>query len=386
MQSIVMLIMGINIFMSIPFLIGMILKKKKVAILIALFFGSFAYFSVIPKNSTHDLKSYYILFETLNFYANEEFLNKQLYVKILFTFLNKLSLPKEMIPFITNFITYYLLVKIYENNSKLIIKSRDYFVFFCLFLFIMPFFGYLGVRYYTAIVVYIYGFLKPRKKKYKFFIMLISIFIHYTMVIPLIIYLFTKIIKTDLVGKKLRIILIIVFILGYLGIDRILIDVIEKLNLNSTSTMIKAYILGKWGNSYFQQFHGIRLYVYLLERSLRIIYMFLLCYLLSYKKYRKFDWLEKNVIFLSIFCILIQNYRTLFDRFCIYTLILSFIMIINNANIMNTKWLRKIVFFSIFILALINFIILFERFNNVINLYYRYSFGKILYDVILNIK
>lgn len=382
MQAMIILIMGINIFFSIPFLVVKILKKEKVTLLIALFFGIFAYFSLITKNSTHDLKSYYDLYETLGFYSKENFLQQKLYIVTFFTILDSLSLPKEMIPFITNFIIYFLMGKVYEKNSIFLKESKYYLFYFTLYFFLIPFSIFLGVRYFTAVSIFIYGLLIPKNKFNKIFIMSISIIVHYTMMIPLFIYFFSEIFKINLKSKKLKIILIITLILGWYGIDTIIISIYEKLNLNPMT--IKVYILGKWGGEYWERLHGLRLYIYLLEQYLSLIYLFTIVYLLSYKKYRNFDYLERNFIYISLFCILVQNYRTLFDRFFIYTFILSFITIVRNINIMKTKWIKRFIFFFILILALLNFIILFERTGDIVNSIYNYSLGRIFYDVFFN--
>jgi hypothetical protein len=105
---------------------------------------------------------------------------------------------------------------------------------------------------------------------------------------------------------------------------------------------------------------------------------------MSYNKYRikKYNYLESIVIYLIIFCGLMQNYKTLFDRFSIYTLLLSFIIIIKNNKIINRKKVGLILNLSIFFIAFINFVILFEKTSNTINMWYNYSFGKILYEIL----
>lgn len=381
MFIVILLIMGINIFFSIPFIIERIIKKKNIAFLIALFFAVIAYFSIISNDSTHDLRSYYALFNASDIYKESAILQQKLYIVLFFTILKKLALPQEMIPFITNFTIYYLLLKIYEKNSKLLKENGKYCIYICLFIFLIPFSGYLGVRFFLATSLSIYG-VTQNKKKYALFYQIFSTFVHYTMIIPLIVYFFTKIFKLNLRGRKQRIILIIIFIVGYFGINRILLAILDQINLNVS--IGKVYILGKWGNDFWQRYKGIRLYIYLFDHYLRISFLFFLGYLMSYNKYRikKYNYLESIVIYLIIFCGLMQNYKTLFDRFSIYTLLLSFIIIIKNNKIINRKKVGLILNLSIFFIAFINFVILFEKTSNTINMWYNYSFGKILYEIL----
>lgn len=375
---IVFIIMFFNCVLSIPFICINIKKRKESVFLIALFFAILGYW--LRPYVENDLSRIYYFYESrkkLNISFSEIFIEKDFYLPLLMEIIKRINFPKYTLAFISAFITYYFTLKAFFKEMKEKKIRKYYFLFFIIFITSIPITGYTGIRFYPALSLFVYGIYlySKNEKKYMIF-MCFSFFVHFSLIIPVFIFVIYRFVGKKLSFSFLKKLTIISFILGFVLNEEFLLRIVEILNVLVGKSMFEIqYISGEWGNQFFTSVGLVQKIVILISVYMRkFILLFYMLIADKNKKITKFLFMMASVAFL------LQNYKTSFERFFYieYALILIFIL---KEKIYKSE--KKLCFFYL-VVFLHNIYILILN----IRLYYPnyiYSYSNLLKLNILNI-
>lgn len=240
----------ISPIISLVIFIFMVENKRKKIFYISIFIALFS-MNIVPLKS-YDLVKHYYRFDLIKFnlITLEQYLKTQndYFIGGVYWLLNIFNLKKEVIPFISNFISYYFILKLFNN----IIKNSK--AFFWIVFFISIDFRSItfGVRNVPAIVLIIYGsYLILNEYKMNgvvFFILAISV--HF-MTIPYIILLIPSLVINN---KKIIKIIFYLSFLGMLVSPKIITQLINLLPLSpSLLKHIGFYTEGYWAFEYLEK-------------------------------------------------------------------------------------------------------------------------------------
>lgn len=358
-------LMGINFIYSIFFLIYLSIKKRYAIICWCFLFGSFAAFSSINQNYNLDIVSYYQKYEyikNLNWNQYQEIFKvingRELYIYILLILLKAFSLPKEAIPFISNFLTYFFLLKTWIISHKNIKKDNLFYFLFSFFL--IPWNSFLGVRFYLGATVLIYTLVyyyinKKILKKY----LILSFLIHYSLLFPIIIFLLYKlnfkIYKLIIKNKKMM--FFICYIIGNLNLSEKFYFILSRIGIDKI--LLETYLNGKFGIQFMDELSFLHYIFNIFEKNMFILIFFTFIF---------FNRIKING-FITIYILInmiLQQYRTIFER--------NSLIIISLIFFINLKTKKKIIYFYIFIVMLGIQIVNLKIQGVILLPFYKYSF------------
>lgn len=353
----IFLSMCINAFLAIPFMAFSIKRKKESVILFGIFFAILGFFFEYTRGTT-DLERYYTMIEAGKKSYEIFFpLNKDFYAKYLSLFLIENNLPKNFLGMSSAFLTYYYLFK---TLKIMLIKYNIKYRILCyiLLFIIIPINGYTGIRFYPAVSIFTYGYIlqSDLNKKKGYIYMILSIFIHISILLPLILYIISKIIAFIKNKSLLNYILIISLIIGIIGIEKLM-----RIFIYFLPEKFQIYILpyisseGFWGKEYGKQYNyiGRLVHVYffpICKNIVSIIYGFLE---IKNKK-------EKNIFL----CLMISFYFcVMFDFLSFssrYSILIVYIFYFKNLKIIDQLFNRYINLKKILILHITCYSLLFQ--------------------------
>lgn len=232
-------------------------SKYKKYLYISLFMALFG--AILIPAKSYDILRYYEKFDlldsTTNFVENLKDQNDIL-VPTYYLFLKKMNLKKELIPFFSIFITYFLSLKIFYKIFKSNLLETKYLYLIYLIYFInIDFRGSLfGVRNTPAILLSIYGVYKYyiENKKIGLIYLILGSMTHIMTLIYIFILIFLEVIPKKICLKISKIIFL-VSICGFFLTPKILENIIKIIPMSdSYKTHILYYITGYWATGYLE--------------------------------------------------------------------------------------------------------------------------------------
>ena len=313
-------LMFINAFLSLPVLILNIYKKKESICLISLFLAILGFF-FISSDNTYDIARYYLTF-TDEVYR-KSFFEKQggVIAEYLVNILLYLKLPPNLLPFISAFISYYFLLKTFKISINERKKEKIIYLFLFFLTYIsIPIIGYTGIRFIPAISIFIFGVFC--KKKYnKIFFPILSVFIHTSMLIPVLIFYFCEMFLRNNI-KIFKVLIVFSLLMGILISPNTLVYFINKFNELNIIYVNPNYIVGYWGMEYIKSRNTLasKIVYYLLFMLEFLIIIFFNIFI--YKKVKKRN--KNLILFLSCFSLILYRYSTFWGRYTMILILLIF--------------------------------------------------------------
>lgn len=326
----------INNLVAFPLIIINILKKRESILLIALFISIFAFFFEF-NNGVSDLDRYYSLYlgsenERKIFFDYQ----KDIYAEYLMKFLLYFGLSKNFIGMISAFITYYFLFKVLNLNLNKKLTKFEYLSIYILYFLSIPFVGYTGVRFWPALSIMLYGLMLKLKNKDKKWIVysVLSLGIHSSMLLPLILAICVFYFNPIKSIKKLKLFILISYLIGQIISPENLFKFITFINSLGYIYIPKSYILGIWGAGAQNRYETK---LSLLFQSHVFPMLFLLIIIFYILKYLKYNLLDFYIGYFIMFYLLFIKYEILTLRYGA----LVFLLIINSILIknINRKWI-----------------------------------------------
>jgi len=344
-------LLGINAFLALPVILSTT-KKDKSILSIALFFAILGYFYSPPLNDLTRLMDAYEVFDAKNI---SPYMLRDYFLPALFIIGHVFDLNAHFLGFTAAFILYYFLAKmaIYVLEKEQI-TGKSYYIYLILYFSFIPFSYYSGIRFTTALSLFLYGiflyYYKNKKQGYLY--LALAPFAHYTLWIGVFIFLLYNLVIKKIKTKYFWMLLpFLSFVIGQfpdLFLARILefADSISFLAENQIN--VKGYFVGHWGVAYLSNATLIGMLVY--KTRIFIIISIIMLYVMY--NYSSKNSLVKFTIFISSFVLLLPEFRTLFDRFSYISL---FFILITSTNksflIQNSNKVNNIMFLFILFVA-----------------------------------
>ena len=334
---IIIFVICINIFLSLPFLLYTTYKNKKINIYLwGLFFFIFGFF-FISSNPEIDINRHY---EVINNLKNTSNINEVIFLKhqrdlflpLIMLFIVKINLTNMFVAGTVEFISHYFLFKSFNlvvKNIKL--SKKQFFIYFIVLLMNIPIIGFTGLRFLPAISIFVYGVIGYYKKKEnKYFIAIFTApLIHFGMWLMTALFVISLFFP-KMIMKKINIYGIIIFIISNFNLNILILKTIEYINNIKPLFNPGTYILNaKYGSKFglHSNVLGIISSKLLLFLPLAI-FLIILLYIKNYKKY--------SFVYLGIVMMfLLQNNNEPFNRYS--TCLLFIVYLLNVSNKFFTK-------------------------------------------------
>lgn len=387
LEQITIVVLIVNVLIGFPLIILNVLKRSKY---LPLFIGLFAFcmgYFFVPSNDSYDIYRHYDNFEKLSQKIIPLYYSKDYYLKYLMILLKKIEFRSNFLGAISCFILYYLLIKSYIIIlKKRVLDSKNMIFWFGTVLLSVSFIYYTGLRYSTAVSFFVYGIINLvyENKKIKGIVFLIlSIMSHFGIapLIPIVLmYLF--IIKKISI-RKLKIIVIVCFIIGNIISEKIILDLINFINSYGIIYFNPyTYISGEWGINYKNNANFIGKLISNIQVYLKILTM--LYYSVINIKVNSIKMKKLNILLIS-YAFILQNFFTPFERSEKIIFIFIIFSLIRKINL--RKILKKENIIILLVLINIYMIQLLDLKQNIQS--YMISYGKIinisLFKIILDI-
>ena len=248
-------------------------------------------------------------------------------------FFAKIGIPFEIIRFIFVFLSYKIIFFVINNYINKFSNCYKY-VFFTVF-FSVPFFAItLGIRFEFAsfvMLLAIYSLL-VRNKKIGYLYIIVSILIHYTMVMPTLL-LIPILLNIKFTKKRMLFVLFLFYLFFNVNLIEKIIYIIPLPDFLTKS--IIAYTSGYWGGEFLED-HSFK---YLLSFHLKVILgYFILSFLLFKKNMNNLVYYSYLLLFLLVFCNTVSV--TMFFRFFSFSIpvfLLAFFSSINRVSILELR-------------------------------------------------
>lgn len=335
LNLILLILLFINNILATPLILYSFFYRKWKPFLVSIWFSIWAYFFIPYKNS--DLDRYYKLFEDI--FTREIILKNQkdIFAKNIINLILNLNIPKEWLAFIACFICYYFFLKAFYILNENSLNKNCYLI---IYLFSIPITCYHGVRFYPALSIFIFSIVLKLKEKNKraIMFMLISVCIHTSMILPIIIYLFYYfVIKNKISERKIKILGIIGCLVGLI-LDgqiifcsfKILYNIFPFLNKIINLNHLGVYLIGKFGTNILENLSFQGIIAFYVLKILRIIILLLILFL--YKDKSNFN---KYIYLLCFFALIFANFNTITER--IFYVVLYLFLLKNTIKTTETK-------------------------------------------------
>lgn len=362
-------------------IINALKKSKYMAFFIGIFAFIIGYF-FIPSNNSYDIYGHYRNFEALSSESIKLLYSKDYYLRYLFLFLKKWNIAPNFAGAISCFLLYYFLTKsfmILKKYEKL--NAANIVFWLAVIILSIPLISFSGLRYYTALIFYIFGVIKLiyERKKIGVLFLMISPLIHFGVGILTVITLIYLLILEKISIRSLKILVFICFIIGNLNLIEILKNIIEIINsFGIVYFNTYSYIDGKWGMNYGTDQNiigrlvdGIR---FNLRKIIMLYYSFIKIKINSEK-------LKRLILVLISYTFLVQKFIVPYGRVWAGVFILIILSLVNNIEIKKMKLKEKVGI----ILILLNITII--QFLDIKSHYLSYfiSYGNVINLSIFNI-
>lgn len=346
----IFMVMIINTFFSLPLILYNVYRKKRMTFLVALFFGVLGFY-FMPESDGFDIARYFRTvvdseYRTIFFRGQKDFFALAL-VKLLVFF----KLPSNYLPAIVGFIVYYFLFKTYRkvidiNN----ISKYKYFLFFCVTYVSIPLIAYTGIRSVTGLVIFVYSIFNE-KKYVKILGSILVIFIHTSMIVPSVIYLFCLFIF-NFEFKYYKQLTIAAMLLGIILTPEFLRNLAIEINKFNIIYISPNYFIGKWGNNYLESIGSFKAMM-MNSFFIKFRLVLLLYYnLFIYKKIKQSEnayTLNNFLLFFSCFCIVIYRYFVFWERYSNIVILGAYFFSI-KCKIISSRNLKEKVLLSLIVL------------------------------------
>ncbi|MGX6591108.1 EpsG family protein [Cetobacterium ceti] len=313
----------------------------------------------------HTEKFYYL--QSLNFNDFLNFLKIQVdyLLYIVLYILAKCKISIQYLQLIIIFFSYYTTLIFYKKlSSKNIVDNK--LIFFSLFFSIEIFTIAIGIRAGIAAHIYIYGIYKymyeNKKKAYLYFLMALTI--HFYIILMIVIFFISNIIKIKTLKKLLWISLIFIF-LKNINWEYILQNIDLGENLNKK---LNIYLVGYWAKDFLKDFS----FKYRISLFLKnIVYYPILLYFLFNKN--KEESKLKKILLLTLICSnIFYPFIDVFGRYAYIAKLIGILMLTLEVP-------RKGILMTIYILSAITFFA--NAYSSKVNILNNYQY-KILYEPI----
>lgn len=302
---------------------------------------------------------------------------------------NKLNLNRHFLSFVSAYIIYYYLLKIYYEISEVNnFKSSTHFYFGCFYLLSIPLLLFSGIRFGVAMMLCLYGtyciFVLKDKKGWIY--LLFAVLSHISMLLIALLCIFNLI-----VNIKSRVLLFFLFIASLsLGLfPSILNQLLERVsNIINVFTGIayidpSVYIYGSYGLDGGSHLNatGKLSYHFLRYMMLGIMISYFLCTLRA----KQTD-LKRIIYLLMFFCFIVFSYSTFFGRYSLVVMMMILFESTKNAVLSNKLNKSNFIFGLLIIYVLLNRLIdlnsyyplLIDSYSN----FLKVSGVSVLYDVL----
>ena len=357
------LIISINFLVSIPLFIYGIIKRKISALNVGIFFA-LLHSKFHPLNNGFDIRRYLNLIRNSKLYLEYfNVSNKDYYVKYIIKLINGFNFREESLVFITSFLGYFFLYKSFLISNK---KNSSGKMFF-LIIFSIPLLFFSGIRFFLGMNIFLYGIvLLLLKRNYKGIVyIVISIFIHNSLLILIVLSFLTIILKKPMIKYRIYTLSVVLFFF----FDRIKLDeyLIELVNsFNKLIGKVYFYPEGYLSEGYkytVSNFKNLNIVGYVFSYfMLYLRKMVLVLYIvIADKKY-----INNFIYLVTIILLFLQRYLVIFERY--YILVSILILFIINCTYSKNKKLKYVI---------LN-IIIYDFFNYLYD--FKYFFYWLVYD------
>jgi hypothetical protein len=344
--------------------IEMVNLRKYAILFFALFLGLLAYIA-IPLIDDDSVRHFamFELFRNLKFrdiISNSSFLQRGILFYSLSYVLSQLGFSKQILPFLSTFIFYFLLLKITIRviQPKALIRTR--LVSIVIILCIINFTSVMvGIRNHLAISLMVYGVfvLLREDNKAGWFFVLLACGVHSSVIMYVVFLLIAFLLpEKRLVWLKTAVYISLAFYFAnYLFVSTILESLIVKL-VPGLQSLLSDYVSGYWARGFIRDlsFNG------LVFKNLQLVaYFFAIYYLLRHTRPD-----SRFVIFIYIsvlFCNLLFTLPVVFGRFSVLPKLFIYLIVIEDYckrnRLLNTGYINKylIVVLLTFLLRIYSF-------------------------------
>ncbi len=309
------ILFALSPLLSLPFILYSASNREKICgAMISVFMGIVAMLWA-PTGDLYRHNMDYFYFQQMNWYDFIYYLKyKPDFLIYLLSFVfAKLNINYEFVRFILVFVSFQMSFNVFLDAIRCSEKMSRYHVFvFFVFFFSVPFFWIvLGVRFSTAACLFVYGlyyYLKYAKKEGLIYIT-ISLFIHFSMILPLLVLVMSKI-RLKWSNRFLFLVLLMVLIFFRPSFLQYLIDVL--FGGNYIHLYLSAYISGYWNGEYLED-HSFK---FLLSNILTSISMYPL-FIIAMKVVTRQRFDEYVRMLLIMICVCLMVSYTLYFRYAL---------------------------------------------------------------------
>lgn len=321
------------VFIFLPILYSIAKKQiKTVYTFIPLTLSVFAFYFIPPIE--YDL---YRHFEAYNQYLNRGVVEhvKDFYLLSLFYVGNFFKFPANFMPLVSCYILYFYLMKIAKKiNVRNDFGYNKSLLIVIFMLSSIPIVSYTGIRYSTGMILGLYGLYQylTNKRSSGLIHILIGMTAHFSIVIPFLILILVEVQKLARgLVKKIFPFLFICSLMIALNSELIITIITEASNfINSffgtNFIPIENYVSGSYGLGRQDSFNLIGLIIFSINKWGVMIIIAWSVLLLKTKD----DKFSQYLCYLSVFCLLVSPFGTLFGRFGHFTVVLIAIRLLDK--------------------------------------------------------
>ncbi|MBE4088673.1 hypothetical protein HJ107_17780 [Vibrio parahaemolyticus] len=313
------------IFIIFPLLYSIAKKNiKPIYVLIPLSFSVFAFYFNPPVE--YDL---YRHFEAYRQYLAGGVVEhiKDFYLLLLFYVGDFFKLPPNFMPLVSCYLLYYYLMKIARKiNIRNNLSYNKSLLTVIFMLSAIPIVSYTGIRYSTGMILGLYGLYQylTDKKVSGLLHIILGTTAHFSIVIPLLLLIFFE--AQFYVKKIVRFLFPFLFLFALSiafnpsVIVYVLTEVSNGINsfFGSNFIPIANYVSGSYGMERQESFNFIGMVIFSINKWGTMIIIAWSVFLLKSKN----DKFSQYLCYLSVFCLFVSPFGTLFGRFGHFTLVL----------------------------------------------------------------
>ena len=381
----------INVYITLILFLYKLLKKKISPIVGAIILSVNAYYFIPFEGS--DLYRYYHMFEYDN-KALEVIFKQQndIYLEYLVYIIKKIGISYNIIAFISCYIIYYYFFKSFHlvmKNKK--IQQKKYLLIFITYFLLIPVTSYHGLRFYPAIAIFTYGIIYQYYNKNtikSLLYILLSVMIHSSLILPVIIYLLVKYIFKEKDILNLNIFLYLMLGFGFFLSSGLLVNIIEKMSFIpwNIKKYIYEYISGAFGDNILNSKSFIAKIGFYIFYYLRIMIVIVIIKIISKRSTSVYNFLKIMLIIIGS----LVNFSVLNERY-LYSIVYIQFLLSTNEYINGRVKPRD---YNILLLLLnLNSVVLFLMFIrtqhfNIIQSYLnilKYNLTSLLFDLLSTI-
>ena len=299
--------------------IELINRNRFSVVIVALSIAVYGFY--MTPTESYDLYRHFYNYEMYALYGKSLENSKDLFLLFLYWLGSLLNLDPGFIPFLSAFIFYYFLLSIFFDSTKsLNVKYRALFLF--LYLLVVPIVFFTGLRFSTGLILFSYSFVCV---KHKNTVRVLSVFAHFSLIIPLLILVFSKAFRGKFNKLNISVLILFFFFVGlnpylYINVIAYFLDAFNS-SFGVQLFSIDTYIYGEWGLERLNSKNLTGLFFYVLNSFFLVLIMLISVYnnvsQINHSPVVRFNF------FLVLFLLLTISLSTVFLRFSLLFVILS---------------------------------------------------------------